>query len=334
MFVPLPQYASPADKDSRYCKSLYIDNEQDLKKEMDTLLAHNDEFIYRGVYDASYKMFSSSQRLWFLDDQRMLRLGCTNYYNTIECLIKLAASQPDVQQYIQQNNLPFNEFLILAMLQHFGSPSPMLDFSNSVLKGLFFAVDNIPAWTDKGTNNLDDYVSLYYISRDIDWINCTVQKVMQNAATDIERLITEALQKDPALQIQTDEVKDNIQYLKYHQFRPEFGNIFFLPVGGPSAGRVKIDIPVENFHCDYYIVNDRFISQEGLFIFNNTKDIPLVEVMNSVCHIQYFHCINIRKHLVPVVISRYLQPNGITHDSVYCIGNAISDQLQLVFNGI
>ena len=55
------------------------------------------------------------------------------------------------------------------MLQHFGSPSPMLDFSNNVLKGLFFAVDNMPTWTDKGTNNLDDYVSLYYIRKDIDW---------------------------------------------------------------------------------------------------------------------------------------------------------------------
>lgn len=334
MFVPLPQYASCSDKDSRYCRNLYIDNEQDLKKEIDNLLAHNDEFIYRGVYNASYKMYSSSQRLWFLDDQRMLRLNCKDYYDTIECLIKLTANQQDVQQYIQQNNLPFNEFLILAMLQHFGSPSPMLDFSNSVLKGLFFAVDNMPAWTDNGTNNLDDYVSLYYIRRDIDWVKFTVQRVMENAAGDIDRLITQSRDEDPSLSIETKEVEDNIRNLRYHQFRPEFGNIFFLPVGGPAAGKVNIDIPALNFHCDYYIVNDRMISQDGLFIFNNTKDIPLVEVMNSVCKVQYFHCINIRKHLVPEIISSFLQPNGITHNSVYCIGHALSDQLQLVFNVI
>ena len=334
MFVPLPQYASQSDKDSRYRQSLYIDNEQDLKKEIDILLAHNDEYIYRGVYDASYKMYSSSQRLWFLDDIRMLRLGCTDYYDTIECLIKLAASQPGVQQYIQQNNLPFNDFLILAMLQHFASPSPMLDFSNSVLKGLFFAVDNMPSWDDKGTNNLDDYVSLYYIRRDIDWVNCTAQRVMENAACDIDRLINQSREAEPSLPIDTKEVEDNIRYLRYHQFRPEFGNIFFLPVGGPDVGSINIDIPVLNFHCDYYIVNDRLISQEGLFIFNNTKDIPLVEVMNSVCHAQYFHCINIHKHLIPEIESRYLKPNGINHDSVYCVGNEDSDKLQDVFDGI
>ena len=243
MFVALPQYVSQSDKDSRYRQSLYIDNEQDLKKEIDNLLAHNDEFIYRGVYDASYKMFSSSQRLWFLDDQRMLRLGCTNYYDTIECLIKLAASQPDVQKYIQQNNLPFNDFLILAMLQHFGSPSPMLDFSNSVLKGLFFAVDNMPAWTDKGTNNLDDYVSLYYIRRDIDWVNCTVQRVMENAAGDIDRLIKQSREADPSLPIDTTEEEDNIRFLRYHQSRPEFGNIFFFPEGGTATAPLNIDIP-------------------------------------------------------------------------------------------
>lgn len=334
MFVPLPQYASRSDKDSRYCRNVYIDNEQDLKMEIDNLLAHNDEFIYRGVYNASYKMYSSSQRLWFLDDQRMLRLNCKDYYDTVECLIKLAANQQDVQQYIQQNNLPFNEFLILAMLQHFGSPSPMLDFSNSMLKGLFFAIDNMPAWTDTGTNNLDDYVSLYYIRRDIDWVKCTAQRVIENAAANIDRQLKQSQNADPSLLIDTKEVEDNIRYLRYHQFRPEYGNIFFLPVGGPAAGKVNIDIPALNFHCDFLIVNDRLISQEGLFIFNNTKDIPLVEVMNSVCKVQYFNCINIRKHLVPEIVSRYLLPNGITHNSVYCIGHAVSDQLQLAFSGI
>ena len=237
MFVELPKYVSCSDKDPRYCQSLYIDNEQDLKNVIDGLIAHNDEYIYRGVYDASYKMYSSSQRLWFEDNERMLRLGCKNYYDTIECIIKLAASQPEVQQYIQQNNLPANDFLILAMLQHFGSPSPMLDFFNNVLMGLFFAVDNMPVWTDKGTNNLEDYVSLYYVSRNIDWVNCSIQRVMQNAATDIERLISQSKQNDPNLQIHTDEVKNNIKNLTYHQFRPEFGNIFFLPVGGPDVGR-------------------------------------------------------------------------------------------------
>lgn len=239
MFISLPQYVSQSDKDPHYCLSLYIENEQELKKEIDNLLTHNDEYIYRGVYDASYKMYSSSQRLWFLDDQRMLRLNCRDYYDTIECLIKLVASQSNVQQYIQQNNLPYNEFLILAMLQHFGSPSPMLDFSNNVLKGLFFAVDNMPVWTDNGTNNLNDYISLYFIRRDIYWVNCTVQKVMQNAAADIERLLNDTHRSDPTLQIQADEIKDNIQYLRNRQFRPEFGNIFFLPVGGPSAGKGK-----------------------------------------------------------------------------------------------
>ena len=192
----------------------------------------------------------------------------------------------------------------------------------------------MPTWTDNGTNNLEDYVSLYYIRRDIDWVNCTAQRVMENAAGDIDRLINQSRDADPSLPIDTKDVVDNIRYLRYHQFRPEYGNIFFLPLGGPAAGRVDIDIPALNFNCDYCIVNDRLISQEGLFFFNNTKDIPLVEVMNSVCNVQYFHCINIRKHLVPEIVSRYLQPNGITHDSVFCIGHTVSDQLQVVFNRI
>ena len=269
MFVELPKYVSSSDKDPRYCQSLYIDNELDLKNVINELMAHNDKYIYRGICDASYKMYTSSQRLWFEDNERMLHLGCKNYYDTIECIIKLTASLPEVQQYIQQNNLPANDFQILAMLQHFASPSPILDFSNNVLKGLLFSVDNMPAWTDNGTNVLEDYVSLYYISRNIDW---------------------------------GQKLKDNADLL-YQQVRLEYSNIFFLPIGNNS-------------------------------FYNNTKDIPLVEVVNTVCHTNYFHCINIRKHLAPVIQSVFLQPNGITHDSVYCIDNSVSDQLRTIFDKI
>lgn len=271
MFVELPKYVSRSDKDSRYCQSLYIDDEQDLKIIINELLAHNDEYTYRGVYDASYKMYSSSQRLWFEDDVSMLRFNCKNYYDTIENFIKLVRSQSNVEQYLKQKEKTDNDFLILAMLQELGLPSPILDFSNDLLKGLFYAVDKMPIWTDCGTKNLEDYVSLYYISRNIDW-----------------------------------EQKEKCFFdLQYNQILKS-DNIFFLPIDDSS-----------------------FMS-----FFNNTKDIPLIEVVNTVRKTKYFHCLNIRKNLVPIIRLYYLQPHGLTDDSVYHTDDMIYNQLKAVFNQI
>ena len=330
----LPQYDSRLDKDGNYADSLYIDNEQDLDKSLAAILHEEDRFLYRGVNDARYQMFASSQRHWLLQLSRITRLGQPSYHDSIQMLINLTYSLQEVKDYMQQQNGDYNEFFILALMQHFGVPSPMIDFSKSALKGLFFAVDNMRPWTDNGGHELDDYISLYYLPADIDWVDCTIQRVMENAAESIERLVSEQHQQAPNLPLDTKIEEANIRHLLFRQFFPSEGNITFLPVGGPSTGHVSINIPILNFSCDYVIINDRLVSQEGLFIFNNTEDQPLVELMNGATRCRYFHCLNIRKHLVPYIQAKYLQPNGIDHDSVYCIGQPEPDTLQVVMNRV
>lgn len=327
----LSTYQSKAEKDNNYCYNKYIDTEQDLDNELANILAHNDEYLYRGIYDASYMSYASSQRIWILQQDRMTRFGILDYRATIQAIIHLTYSLPEVKAYMQKNNIIYNEFFIMALMQHFGAPAPMLDFSNSVLKGLFFAVDGIPGWIDRGTNELSDYVSLYFIPKSIDWMGCTIQKVMENACLDIEQRVTEYQKQNNTMPDATDVLND-IRHLLYRQFHPSLGNISFLPVGGPTTGRVKVSIPVLNFSCDYEIINSRLVSQEGMFVFNNSLDMPLVELMNNVCKQKYFNCINIRKNLVSYISDRYLNPNSITHDRVYCIGDKESDTLQNAVN--
>ena len=60
----LPEYTDQTDKDSQYLHSQYIDTESELVKELSKYESIESAYLYRGVNEARFKMFSSSQRNW------------------------------------------------------------------------------------------------------------------------------------------------------------------------------------------------------------------------------------------------------------------------------
>jgi len=329
----LPEYTDQTDKDSQYLHSQYIDTESELVKELSKYESIESAYLYRGVNEARFKMFSSSQRNWIQQSAIVQKMGKSSYYDFIEELIRRTSCLAEVQAYMKKQNVSYNEMFILALMQHFCLPSPMLDFSHSLEIGLFFATDNLNPWVDKGTNNLDDYVSLYLIPNSIDWVQATIQNVMLNAAYNIENYVEDLKKNHPNIRIDTSTEEDNIREAKFRQFRlSSTSSIQFLPIEGPAGGRVNISIPILNLHCDYYIINDRIIKQQGMFIANFTEDRPLAEVMNSVCQRPLFICLNIRKNLIPFIRTKFLLPQRLTHNSIYCVGDSEVEALQNSIN--
>ena len=324
-------------KDSSFCRYIYIDDVNALNAELSKIKNVEADFLFRGVSNASYKMYSSSQREW-MNRSIVKKLSNDDYYRYVIKLIHETAKRKEVQIYMQQESVTYNEFFILALMQHFGVPSPMLDFSLSMEKALFFATDGaLNGWVDDGTDKLDNYVSLYLLPNKVDWVQATLQSVAQISAESIDSLLNNTKINDPSLfnRIDTKNVENNIRYALFREFIPgPQSNISFLPVIGPADGRVKIDIPILNFHCDYYIINDRLLSQEGLFITNFTIDEPLVELMNRVCNNKLFTCINFRKSLVPYIVNNFITPNQINRNTVYCVGDPIVDGLQKALDNV
>lgn len=316
----LPSYNSLEEKNSQYCESYYIKTEAELDKKLLELETAEQELIFRGIYDARYKMYASSQRHWSQKSDRVLPLGTSNYYQTIKRLISLTKNCPEVITYQSEQKYSDNDMYILALMQHFGMPSPMIDFTLGMRKGLFFAVDGMPEWVDNDTDNLEDYVSLYYINRNIDWISGSAQKTMKYGGETVDNMVAELLEKEPDIKLDVEETLDNFKHLTYSQFIPkgELYDIKFMPVNGAEIGVSKVNIPSLNFTCGYMISNDRILAQDGMFILNNTIDQPLVEVMNKQSNRKFVCCLNIRKNLVPYIWERHLKSYNINHKSVYC----------------
>jgi pyruvyltransferase len=323
----LPQYISFVDKEQHYYCNEYIKTEAELDRMIQRLQPIEDALLFRGLNDARFKMFASSQRHWLQRTDWLARLGEQGYYDFIEKLIRRTEQLQEVMLYMQHQGVHNNDMYLLALMQHFGVPTPMIDFSENLMTGLFFATDMMEEWENSGRESLGDYVSLYYIAKGFDWVSATVQSMMKETELKLQAMLETYDQPYNA-----EETKKDIDHLLYRQFRLDNRNsdITFIPVGGPSLGRVTVNIPTLGLACDYEIINDRIVRQQGMFIMNNTEQEPLVEVMNKQSQQKMFCCVNIHKNLVKYIQNK-LNDMGYTHDTVY--QNHLSD-VQMLTNAM
>lgn len=251
----IPQYGFIDEKKMHFAECVFVDTEEQLDKFLFNLRSLEGSYLFRGMNDARFKMYSSSQRHWAQNTDMVYRIGESDYYIFIQSLVNKSKELYEVKKYASKQSIHPNDLFCLALLQHFGAPSPMLDFTHSIYESLYFAIDGL-VWDGNETCGLEDYMSVYYIPKSIDWIN----------TTDC--------------------------YINFLQF------------------------------------GDPMLSQEDMFIMNNTIDKPLVELMNEITKNKYFRCVNIHKKLATYIIDQYLTPKGINHATVYCDGDSEVEDMQ------
>ena len=108
------------------------------------------DYLFRGLNDASFKQYSSIQRFWNQYDLEQ------HFAPFVNASIQKAA--PIFQHYFGIN--PHSELTILSFLQHYGYPTPLLDFTTSLDIALFFAADKAKPYL--GHNGYSDYISVLH----------------------------------------------------------------------------------------------------------------------------------------------------------------------------
>jgi len=137
----------------------FIDTKEDFNDLWRRLsVAHNQEqSLYRGVGEAKYKLYTSSQRFWI--EQQLDRQN-KSYISFIERLIIESQNWNNSTIPNLLNTYRIDDvFSYLSYMQHFGVPTPLLDFSHNPFVGLFFAVNTIQRYPS--SNSIDYYCSLY-----------------------------------------------------------------------------------------------------------------------------------------------------------------------------
>lgn len=307
----LINYQSHQDRRSQFVTYDVVDDPQSLSKILSNI--SQQVFIFRGMNEAKYRMYSSAQRKWIEDEPTVKETDEKAFHLYIQQLIDKIKHDQWIIDFFNNNKIPINDMLILALLQHYAELSPLLDFTEDIYTGLFFAIEGAK---EDNENELSDYISLYYIPRNKDWIRATVQAVTINGADRVSNLLASV--HEP---VDTQKYQQETKDLSYNTF----SDLPFISLDGPSVGITTATVRILGLHVNYYITNPRLEQQYGLFIMNNSARLPLVEVMNT--KEKFVNCLNINKKLIPFIIEKYLIPNGIDHDSIYG-GDALNNELE------
>ena len=238
---------------------------------------------------------------------------------------------------------------LLALMQHYGAPSIMLDFSHDIFSSLFFMCDGAGKPSDNG--ELEDYVSLYFMSSRLDWLMATVQNITSDAVNNVlKNIIPVHGVSKPQMYANFLHEVETLPFCKYIK-----DGISFVSLEGPCGGKIEINIPELGFSTSYDIVNGRLRKQSGLFFSVFSESDPFEELLlkaetprqftcnsdGSVNDIlipdeakKHIHCWNVHKSLVPMIKWRYLYPRLKINYFIYRKWSAEDRELEREMNRV
>jgi len=268
----------------------------DIQKEqsIEDRLSINYNYMFRGMGEAKYKLFNSSQRFWIINEVGQWWKP-KKYLEYVNDFIVKARDKKLFNKIFEYYNLnpTQRDFPILSILQHYGAPTPLMDFSYDLDVALFFATEK--ASPSSSSNKIDQYFSIYLIDK-------TKQK-----KNELISLFDFSSGSFPRLKsfYHWEEYKNSVFYISDFEDKK---------------------IPKKSFKDERPITtiyNQNIIPQQGLFIFNPFPEKPLEDCFNANHHengnnleLSPIICVNIRKDIAEY-IRRKIKKNSIDHRYIY-----------------
>lgn len=257
--------------------------------------------IFRGLTEAKYKLYNSAQRFW--NGQELDRLGRT-YQEFIQTEIDRArAFQANLLiKFYRAFGHPAYDLSILSFLQHYGAPTPLMDFTYRFDCAAFFGTDGLK---HNPSTDIDNYFSIYAIDTSI--ITHEFPSIIDHISTSLSQ-IDEILERYKGKDIDTSQVLQDFEQLQYKTFHGL--TLFYIPGFTPTGYTFTLKNS-PHFNLVFNQHNLNIINQEGLFVFNSDPINPLefhftgkLE-MGKTFNLPKIKCWNIHKSLNEYVV-RYL----------------------------
>ena len=140
-----------------------ISNIKIISKDEKLISKYRDRGFFRGMGDAKHKLFSSAQRLWITNE--LNDRPANDYFNFFQRLVDSASDTLLLKKVFEYYNIHVGQrdFPLLSILQHYGAPTPLMDWTYNVDVALYFATEKNGA--SYSNNPIDQYFSIYYIDK-------------------------------------------------------------------------------------------------------------------------------------------------------------------------
>jgi hypothetical protein len=227
------------------------------------LKAKEHEFIiFRGMSESYYKHYSHSQRQFspFIHWPDSYELFYELLIDSVEYAKKWNGGT--IQNYLLKRGIKDDFFAYLSMMQHFGIPTPLMDFTRNPYVALYFSTaKNCELNNNNNFEDINEYCSLYFINKQY--------KFLKSLRRHFERTI----------QIN--------QYNGYSKEKSFFYGLRFTPhlIINEDDELLKISN------------NANIINQEGLFILNGSPNQPLEDQHNMTVEMQMENLSNQNKNI-------------------------------------
>ena len=271
----------------------------DFKKE------HPVDYIFRGMNDAKYMLYTSAQRIWISDNMVQWQQNYT-YKDFIEDLVNQAKANVllrDIFNLYGYSNTA-RDFPIISLLQHYGAPSPVLDWTYDINCAAFFAIDGVRRSPNIGID-IENYISVYSIHKKKFTLNKELISLFDIFHKEYPPITSFRDIGDE------DNPNANVLFLL-----SDFEKTTQIDYLGPL--RIKNRKPLTS------LFNQNIIPQKGLLMFNPFQDRPIERLFNvdlngegQNLHLEPFKCFNIHKDLSEYLRRLIANRYGIKKSYIY-----------------
>ena len=325
--MSLSAFLSIEEKQEKFCgRHTIISSETELKDLLDKYSDANGKFVFRGVNDSSFRLYNSGQRTW-LTQGLFDKFSAYNSWMQLQIDTLKKIHNGLILKWHEGLGIEPNDLSLLSFLQHYGAPTPLLDFSFNIKKALFFGVDNVN-YVKKTV--LDDYISLYVLENTS---NQDADDYLRWLGWELNSCIVEAYENGELNNVDIHDTFSNLHYCVFSKLdvfvSPGFINdiqldTYFVDPQNLWKG-LEESKSAKNTIIRSNKQNLNVLNQEGLFVFSSYPDKPLEEALSNHKNFNLI-CYDISKELVSSITKLLQQGVPINRETIYPTQKSIAQE--------